>query len=235
MKTWNNNVSFSYKSILYGLKQRVHKDVRPSLNGIDKKLALYLNYRSGFFIEAGANDGYSQSNTYYLEKKMGWRGILIEAIPELYQKCLRERKRSVVYNFALVGNEYHKSTLNMHYANLMSAAQDALKTEEALRLHIRKGLEIQGIKESYTIDVPARTLGSILDEKLNLPTIDLFSLDVEGFELEVLKGLNIEKYRPRYILVEARFFKEVDDCLNVLYEMVDRFSEHDYLYKLKAF
>ena len=47
-------------------------------NKMDKKLLKYLNYNNGFFIELGANDGLRQSNTYYLEKNLGWRGILIE-------------------------------------------------------------------------------------------------------------------------------------------------------------
>ena len=205
------------------------------MNDIDRKLSRYLNYRQGFFIEAGANDGYSQSNTFYLEKKKGWRGILVEAIPELCQKCLKERKRSAVYNFALVSGEYREPKLVIHYANLMSAAQGAFKTEEALRQHIRKGLMIQDIKESYAIELPVRTLESILDEQADLPEIDLLSLDVEGYELEVLKGMNIEKYTPRYILVEARYFEEVHGFLKDRYALVDRFSEHDYLYRSKIF
>ena len=44
-------------------------NLKPALNGLDNKLEGYLNYKNGFFIEAGANDGYSQSNTNYLEKK----------------------------------------------------------------------------------------------------------------------------------------------------------------------
>lgn len=60
---------------------------RPSINNLDRKLAKYLDFREGFFIEAGANDGYAQSNTYFLEKKRGWHGLLIEGIPELYKTC----------------------------------------------------------------------------------------------------------------------------------------------------
>jgi len=222
------------KNFLYGLKQRISKNPRPALNDIDKKLSRYINYRNGFFIEAGANDGYAQSNTYYLEKKLGWRGVLVEAIPELYQKCLRERPNSRVYNCGLVSRSYGEPALTMHYANLMSVAQGGLKTEEAQEEHIKNGLKIQNLDRTYQIEVPARTLGSILDEQDDLPDIDLFSLDVEGFELEVLKGLNIEKYRPRYILVEARFFDEVNGFLKDRYDLVDRFSAHDCLYRSKT-
>ena len=61
---------------------------RPALNDIDHKLEEYLPYKNGFFIEVGANDGFAQSNTYYFEKLRGWKGVLIEPIPDLYAKCL---------------------------------------------------------------------------------------------------------------------------------------------------
>ena len=54
------------------------------LNGLqDKKVLKYLPTAPGFFIEAGANDGLKQSNTFYLESRRGWRGLLVEPIPEL--------------------------------------------------------------------------------------------------------------------------------------------------------
>ena len=59
---------------------------RPALNDIDRKLEKYLDFEEGFFVEAGANDGFNQSNTYYLEKIKKWSGILIEPIPDLYNK-----------------------------------------------------------------------------------------------------------------------------------------------------
>lgn len=64
--------------------------------------------------------------------------------------------------------------------------------------------------------------------------IDFLSLDVEGSELDVLKELNLDKYRPTCILVEARFFDEVDGCLQPHYVLVEQLSHHDYLYKSRA-
>ena len=63
--------------LLSSVKRRLYKS-RPALNDLDRKLEKYLNYRDGYFIECGANDGYSQSNTYFLEKKLNWRGLLVE-------------------------------------------------------------------------------------------------------------------------------------------------------------
>ncbi len=207
---------------------------RPSLHDLDQKLAKYLNYRNGFFIEVGANNGYNQSNTYFLERMLGWNGVLIEAIPELYQKCRRERRSSRVYNCALVSNDYAGSSVEMHFVDVMSVVEGALKTEEAQADHIRTGLEVTKIKHTYRVQVPARTLKSILDEIPNISEIDFFSLDVEGYELNVLQGLNLQKYKPKYILVEARYFDEVNEFLSGLYDLVEQLSYHDYLYRLKS-
>ena len=49
--------------------------------------ARHLTRRGGVFVEAGANDGYAQSNTYYFERMRGWSGVLIEPVPELAHHC----------------------------------------------------------------------------------------------------------------------------------------------------
>jgi FkbM family methyltransferase len=210
-----------------------HKYSRPSLNNLDKKLNKYLDFKNGFFIEVGGNDGYTQSNTYYLEKILNWRGILVEGIPSLYRQCQRIRKKSLVYNYALVASDFDQPFIEMHYANLMSVVEGSLKDEKTQKEHLEAGLECQNLKDKYTIKVPTRTLESILDNIPNLPKIDFLSLDVEGYEANVLFGLNLEKYQPKYILVEARFFDEVNSVLQPYYEIIEKLSYHDYLYCLK--
>lgn len=222
----------SYSRRFKVIKKAIYKKSKPSLNGIDEKLSKYLDFDQGFFIEAGANDGHTQSNTYYLENKLGWQGLLVEGIPELFKKCKKLRKNSVVKNCALVSTEFEETAVTMHYANLMSVVEGALKNERDQCKHISAGVDVQKLEGSYSVQVPARTLGSLLDELPAPADIDFFSLDVEGYELQVLQGLNIAKHRPKFILVEARFFEEVNSFLiSNHYAMLEQLSYHDYLYR----
>lgn len=204
----------------------------PALRQMDRKLEKYVPYKGGFFVEAGANDGYAQSNTYYFEKIRKWKGILIEPIPQLYEKCVKQRPGSVVFNCALVPFDYDKPYVTMTYCSLMSLVKGARKCDMADLDHVRHGMEIQKNVESYEVRVPARTITSILDE-VGVKNIDLFSLDVEGYESNVLKGFDLEKYRPKYMLIETTFRDEVEACISDYYEVADEFSPLDILYRLK--
>jgi hypothetical protein len=85
------------------------------------------------------------------------------------------------------------------------------------RRHLTRGLQIQGLERSYVVRVPALTLTSILDRINPDRPIDLLSLDVEGYEPNVLRGLNFEKYRPHYLCVEVRDRAAVEKPLNGYY------------------
>jgi len=209
---------------------------RPSLNSIDQKLGKYLNYQNGFFIEVGGNDGFKQSNTYYYERFQGWTGILVEGIPELYQKCVLERPKSQVFNCALVEKNFPEPYVTMKYANPMSLVVGAQKSKEAEDQHLQKWIdhqkEVQKDSKSYEIQVPARTITSILDE-CKVQEIDFFSLDVEGYELNVIKGLDFNKYKPKYMLIEARYKDEIEQYIAEYYTEIDQLSHHDFLYQCK--
>ena len=96
--------------------------------------------------------------------------------------------------------------------------------------HLANAERVQALSSVTEVSVPASRLSTLLDAQ-NMPQIDLFSLDVEGYEAEVLKGLDLTRHKPRFILVET---KDIAGVLNVLkqqYTILDQLSFHDYLLK----
>jgi FkbM family methyltransferase len=203
----------------------------PALHGMDRQLAeLFAGLdRPGFFVEAGANDGYTQSNTYWLGRFAGWRGVLIEPMQEFADLCARERPDATVIRSALVPADFEGDVVEMHFGDLMSVVAGEHEVEWRTRFG-----NVQGWRDPYTAQVPARTLSSILDE-VAAPEIDLLSLDVEGYEPEVLRGLDLDRHSPRWILVEvhedATSRRPVEEVLGSRYTLDRRLSPNDLLYR----
>jgi len=224
-------------------RRRTHEFVgsakysHPALNGLDVKLERYLDFDGGFFVEAGANDGYTQSNTYYFERLRGWRGLLIEPLPELCARCRAERPAAKVIQAALVGPDFGQTEIEIQFAGLMSVSEEALGDAEARRNHVETGLRVQGLERTYAVRVPARTLGAILADEAGSRDVDLLSLDVEGAELAALSGLDLARHAPRYICVEVRQADAVTSLLHSRYECIavlhDSGTHQDLLYRLR--
>jgi FkbM family methyltransferase len=208
---------------------------RPALDGLDWQLEQYVDFDGGFFVEAGANDGVMQSNTYYLERFRGWTGLLIEGIPSLAKQCRKNRPRSTVVQAALVEAARPGDTVEMHYAGLMSAVAGAMDGVGDTDAHVRHGLEIQGIKNTYIVRVPARTLTDVIQQHRPEGNIDLLSLDVEGMETQVLRGLDFSRYAPHFLCIEARRIEEIKAVLGDRYVLravlADKGSRQDLLFQ----
>ena len=138
-------------------------------------------------------------------------GDIIEAIPEAYEQCVRNRPLATVVNCACVSDDYAKPTVEMVYAGLMSIVRGARSGNEADEAWVSLGEELQQL-ERYTCRVPARTLSAVLDEQ-RLACVDLLSLDVEGYEVEVLSGFDLGRFAPHHIVVEESRGDEVDRYL----------------------
>ena len=204
------------------------------LRGLDKKISEYITQKTGFFIELGANDGITQNNTLYFER-IGWKGLLIEPVPALYEKCKKNRPNAITVNYACVENDSIKE-VPMLYSNLMSIVKGAQGSDEADRKWIEHGNKIQGIK-SYELTVPARTLSSILDEH-GISHIDMLILDVEGHEPSVLAGLDFSRHAPTYMVIEESggndIVKLVEDKYDFIAELSNRKFTRDLLFKVKG-
>lgn len=203
-----------------------------ALYAMDRKLQKYIGFKAGTFIEAGANDGLAQSNTYFLEKKLGWRGVLIEPVPKYYRMCRRARKAMAV-NCALGPFEKDGDELEILSGGLMSlptSVDDKLLHGRSVQEHAAFGAREYGSRAPEIVRTRIRALSKLLDE-LDIKHIDFFSLDVEGFELEVLKGLDLNRHRPKFMLIETEQLDEVVRFLGPSYTLIDSLSHHDFLFR----
>ena len=195
-------------------------------NNLDKKMLKYLDYQNGFYIDCGANDGINQSTTWFYEKNKNWKGMLIEPIPSTFNNLKKNRgKGNIFANVALVSNAFKKENLEIYF-----------NTKDTLI-----GSVLNNKRNQESAIVKAITLSKLMEDQKIQKNIDFFSLDVEGYELEVLEGINFKKFKFKYILVETSNPQKLQDLFSINgYTFVERLSNFnfndspeygDYLYK----
>jgi FkbM family methyltransferase len=204
------------------------------LSDLDRQIEKYLDFDSGFFVELGANDGLLSSNTFYFEKYRKWRGVLIEPAPNLYLECRKNRsEENTIVCAACVSSDYKDDLVKIVYSNSMSVTLN-VETDLGDNLaHAELGRQFLRPWETvFTFGASARTLSSILAEAGAPDVVDFLSLDVEGVELEVLKGVDHKAFRFRYMLVECRDIERLRSYLEPLgYRLRERFNERDYMFE----
>jgi FkbM family methyltransferase len=141
--------------------------------------------------------------------------------------------RSRVFNCALVPFEKEGQEIEVTYGNLMSIVNGAMGSVEADAEHVRKARQHDREAGSYRLKVRGRALSSLNDE-CGLRRIDFLSLDVEGYEEHVLKGLDFSRHRPTYICVEASHRAAVEQMLLPNYTIVEQLTDMDVLYRVRT-
>jgi len=202
-----------------------------SLNSLDKKVEKYLNFKNGFFIELGANDGLRYSNTLFFEREKNWRGVLIEPITEKYIFCKKNRaKTNTIVNCACSSKNQKLRLIN---ADLMTTINNNkfINFKEHLQLAKKHSDAKQTIFTTY-----GKTLNYIL-KKYKIPKIiDFLSLDTEGNELDILKGLNLNIYIIRLILIETININLVIKYLEKYnFFLKEKINVKDYIFLNKLF
>jgi hypothetical protein len=198
---------------------------------ITKRILEYIqNIENGFYIEAGAYDGLLQSNTKFLEEEYNWTGMLIEPSPNVFMELNKNIPNNLNINKCLVNPWYSFKTIKGSFNNGPMSSVNNIRKLENVKL----------------IDVPCDTLENILDY-YEIKKIDFMTIDTEGYELEVLQGLNLLKYRPLYILIEVYetqkeiLFQYLEDMNYIFLENITNYNildnpgwdgtHNDYLFK----
>jgi FkbM family methyltransferase len=189
----------------------------------------------GFYVDVGAHDGRSSSNTFNLEKQ-GWTGVLIEPILSKYFRIrqLRSLLSNKVFHAACVPNSFSKESVSMIYADLMSFSDEFSVVDQPA--WIAGSEEFFNSNEiSVRTFSPARTLDSILYEAKAPKVIEFLSIDVEGAEKAVLSGLNLCEFAFKVICVEAQDESEISIIFSHSdYELFAQ-VKNNYLFVNRAF
>ena len=204
------------------------------LHELDRQIEKYLDYEGGYYVELGANDGKLASNTLYYERSRNWRGVLIEPAPNLFIKCRENRSaKNHIVCAACVSFDYKHEFVKIIYSDSMSVSLNVETDVGDPVAHTELGRQfLKPGETSFTFGALATPLNSILLEAKAPKLIDFLSLDVEGAELEVLKGIDHDAFRFRYMLVECRDLARLARYLRPLqYSLLEKFNEHDYLFK----
>lgn len=184
-KTKNKIREFIYKRYNISFSQGGGDDIQ--LNKLLKA------NQPGVFVDIGCWHPVKASNTYYFYLR-GWKGICIDPNPELKSLYNFYRPKDTFVNCA-IGLENQNLTyyqLNDSYTAMNTLNFDFIK---------KYNLESQ-IK--YSLNIPIYNLKDILDKNiLKGERLDFFDIDVEGFDLEVLKTNDWVKYRPKVVLIES--------------------------------
>jgi FkbM family methyltransferase len=206
------------------------------LNGLDRRLAQLMPYRNGYYVELGANDGRTQSNTLHFERHKGWKGLLVEPSPTAFQHCVMTRSpRNSIVCACCVEPELSGTLIPMEYFNLKTTRTDRNPDQDLAVALPELRQNVGGEPDlAFRFGSEGHTLTELLDLVSAPSLIDFLSLDVEGNEINVLRGLDLSAYKFRYLLIESRRPEVIGGYLSENgYMLAERLSHHDYLFSTR--
>ncbi len=173
--------------------------------------------RDGFFVDVGSFHWWVMSTTYYLEEKLGWSGIAIDALPGLAKEYAENRPRTQFFHYIVTD---HSGTVE----TLFAAGSLSSVVEDHIELFPDNAEFASGPVQVKTI-----TLNELLDQR-GVEKIDFLSMDIEQAEPAALAGFDIERFRPELVCIEAS--ESVREAIAAYfdahgYERIDAYLSYD--------
>ncbi|GAA6139392.1 hypothetical protein NBRC116583_31390 [Arenicella sp. 4NH20-0111] len=162
--------------------------------------SLFGHEKVGTFVDIGANDGVTFSNTFRLEKA-GWNGIAIEPLPIIYSR-LKSNRSCITVNGCIAptsGVEHFRAISG--YSEMLSGLVKEYDSRHSER--IKKELKHHGGEEEI-IEVDCYNLNDLLADN-SIKTVDYLSIDVEGMELKILQSIDFTRTEVKCIGVENNY------------------------------
>ncbi len=171
----------------------------PSQLGQDIIALKHLDWKKGgYFVDFGATNGRTLSNSWLLEKEFGWSGILAEP-GRMWSKALAESGRSAIIEFDCV---WDKSGEVLTFSEMGELSTVSMLADRDFHAPSRKGAK------SY--EVKTISLNDLLAKHGAPPVIDFLSIDTEGSELRILESVDFSRYRFNVVACEHNYTLDRD-------------------------
>lgn len=145
--------------------------------------------RDGVFLDVGCWDWREGSTTLYLEERLGWSGLAVDAQDQVRRGYEQHRPRTRFFNYIV--SDRSDEVGQLYVADQISSVHAD---------HVEQ-FGAQWYQEA-PIEVPTITLDDLLARN-GVARLDLLSMDIEGAEPNALAGFDIERYRPRLVVIEV--------------------------------
>lgn len=172
----------------YGQDEIIHKE-------------FFGSQRNLTFVDIGAHDGVSFNNTVFFERDLGWSGLCVEPIPEVFDDLKKNRTARCVHAAVSVVGSNNKFLRVRGYAEMLSGILDSQDSRHLERIE-REVREMGGSVE--TIPVTTIRLDALLADA-GIASIDLLCIDVEGAEVNVLNSFDLAGSRPSVVCLENNY------------------------------
>ncbi|MER2520846.1 MAG: FkbM family methyltransferase [Bdellovibrionales bacterium] len=168
--------------------------------------------RGAHVLQIGAMDGVAFDPVHAMIREMGWRGTLVEPIPDMFDALRANYASAEGLSFVNKAVTTYDGMIEMTRID-PKAVEEAGISKEALGISttmpdrgvlVKAGGELKSILEKYrrTLSVPCCTMETLLREQ-KIERVDMLVIDTEGADWMILQQFPIERYRPRIIFFEV--------------------------------
>ena len=170
--------------------------------------------RNGTFLEFGATDGFSLSNTYLLENSYEWKGVLAEPSPQWCESLNKNRPNCKIINDCIYSESGKSLDFFVSNTGVLSTIEE-FKHSDLKSMPGNSKIRNSG---GYSTKVSSISLNDVFIKYFNSSPIDYMSVDTEGSELEILRNFDFKKFGPSILTVEHNHSDEekmIDELLMV--------------------
>jgi len=153
------------------------------------------------FLEFGATDGISLSNSYMLENNFGWTGILAEPSPQWHEELKNNRPNTKIITDCIWKCSGEKLDFFVSDSGVLSTLVDFKHSD----LSSMPANTLARIKNGKVVKVETISINDVMEKNFNGDAPSYLSIDTEGSEYEILQSLDFEKYRPVVFTIEHNF------------------------------